>query len=573
MNKFISPSFRLMNSLSYSNKFALIASLIAIPLIMIATSLAIQFHISVERVQEQQRGLQHLRLSTELIRELENIRDNHVLAFLTRSEEVDFGFSNTQEQTLALIDKIEASPELYQQQETQNFIKNLKEDVSTLGIAPGMEAVRIVYLFDNAELRVEKARTWRVSLENQYNISSSEDPHIVALINLILNDIYRLSKPLGRARTYGTYYLTQHYVSSNGADAIDATYRTLNYEIENLAIKLNAIKSILQTRHASPTISPVIRALKSTRNLLDDKLIQSLEQDYDPSLYYSAVTQDIEQVYFFVEDAFDIIDAILEDTYEDKINSLKAFYVSVSVIGFLFIYLYIGFFYSIKLNIKTLMRSANKVANGDYLSTIKVSSEDELKLLSITMDNMRQQLNAREHKLKELSITDGLTNLKNRKYFDDTLEVEVSKSNRSNTPISLIMLDVDHFKSINDNYGHQAGDKCLIEMSKALTDLMRRKSDLVARYGGEEFIILLPNTDKEHAKALSELIRVSIGQLKVETENTIINFTASLGITTIIPSAHFNHEKLITVADSALYAAKEQGRNRCIYKPVILDNS
>jgi len=511
-------------------------------------------------------------LSTELIRELENIRDNHVLAFLTRSEEVDFGFNNTQEQTLALIDKIEASPELYHQQDTQDFIKKLKEDISTLGIAPGMEAVRIVYLFDNAELRIEKARTWRVSLENQYNITASADPHIISLINLILNDMYRLSKPLGRARTYGTYYLTQHFVSSNGADAIDMTYRTLNHEIENLAIKLDSIKSSLKTRHTSPTISPVIRALENTRNLLDDKLIQSLEQDYDPSLYYSAVTQDIEQVYIFIEGAFDVVDAILNDIYKDKINSLKAFYISVALIGLLFIYLYIGFFYSIKLNIKTLMRSANKVANGDYLSAIRVSSEDELKLLSITMDNMRQQLYAREHKLKELSITDGLTNLKNRKYFDETLEVEVAKSNRSNTPISLIMLDVDHFKSINDNYGHQVGDKCLIEMSKTLTDLMRRKSDLVARYGGEEFIILLPNTNKEHAKALSELIRVSVGQLKIETENSTINFTASFGITTIIPPVHFNHEKLITVADSALYTAKEQGRNCCIYKEMVLDN-
>ncbi len=562
-----------MNSLSYSNKFTLIASLIAVPLIVIATSLAIQFHISVERVQEQQTGLQHIRLSTQLIRELENLRDNHVLAFLARVEDIDFGFNKTQDKTLALINKIEASPDLYQQQYTQDFIKDLKEEVSTLGIAPGMEAVRIVYLFDNAELRVEKARAWRVSLENKYNITSSTDQSVVALINLILNDMYQLSKPLGKARTYGTYYLTQHYISSNGADAIDTTYQTLNHEIENLTIKLKSIKSTLQIKHASPMIAPVIRALINTRNLLDDKLIQSLEQNYDPYLYYYAVTQDIEQVYIFIEGAFNIADAIQNDIYEEKINSLKVFYILVATIGLLFIYLYIGFFYSIKLNIKTLIRSANKVANGDYLSAIKVSSEDELKLLSITMDNMRQQLDAREHKLKELSITDGLTNLKNRKYFDDTLEVEVAKSNRSNTPISLIMLDIDHFKSINDNYGHQAGDKCLIEMSATLTDLMRRKSDLVARYGGEEFIILLPNTDKDHAKALSELIRVSIGQLNIETESSTISFTASLGIATVIPPAHFNHEKLITVADSALYTAKEQGRNRCIFKSVVLDNA
>lgn len=560
-----------MNSLSYSNKFALIASLIAVPLIMIATSLAIQFHTSVDRVQEQQRGLQHIRLSTQLIRELENLRDNHVLTFLTHTEDIDFGFNKTQEKTLAIINKIEATPELYQQQYTQDFIKKLKEEVSTLGIAPGMEAVRIIYLFGNAELRVEKARTWRVSLENKYDITSSTDQSIVSLVNLILNDMYQISKPMGKARTYGTYYLTQHYVSSNGADAIDTTYRTLNHEIENLTIKLNSIKSTLEIQHASPTISPVIRALKNTRSMLDDKLIQSLEQEYEPSLYYSAVTQDIEQIYVFIEGAFDIVEAIQKDIYEDKINSLKVFYILVATIGLLFVYLYIGFFYSIKLNIKTLIRSANKVANGDYLSAIKVSSEDELKLLSITMDHMRQQLDAREHKLKELSITDGLTNLKNRKYFDDTLEVEVAKSNRSKSSISLIMLDIDHFKLINDKYGHQAGDKCLIEMSKTLTDLMRRKSDLVARYGGEEFIILLPNTDKEHAKALSELIRVSIGQLKIQTDSGIISFTASLGITTIIPPDHFNHEKLITVADSALYAAKEQGRNCCIFKPVILD--
>jgi len=538
---------------------------------MFAVSLSIQFHTSVEQVHKQQRGLQFLRLSTELIRGLENIRDNHVLAFLTHTGKLNFGFSETREQTLALIDKIEASPELYQQQDTQDFIRSLKVDVSTLRIAPGMEAVRLAHLFDNATLRVEKARSWRLLLNNKYRITSSSNPHVVTLLNFILNDMFRLSSPLGKARTYGTYFLTQHFVSSNGADAIDSSYQALNHEIKSLSIKLNSAKSTGQESRTSPNLSLVLRALKRTRNLLDDKLIQSLEQDYDPYLYYEAVSQDIEAVYVFIEEAFDIVDAILYKTYIDKINSLKIFYVSVLVIGFLFIYLFIGFFYSIQVNIKTLIHSADKVANGDYLSVISISSEDELKQLSLTMDNMRQQLHVREHKLKELSITDGLTNLRNRKYFDDTLEVDVAKSNRSNTPISLIMLDVDHFKSINDNYGHQAGDKCLIALSKLLSELVRRKGDVVARYGGEEFIILLPNADQEHAEALAELMRVSISQLSIKMENEDISFTASLGITTVIPTANFNHEKLISMADSALYMAKEQGRNRCIYKSLALN--
>jgi diguanylate cyclase (GGDEF)-like protein len=166
--------------------------------------------------------------------------------------------------------------------------------------------------------------------------------------------------------------------------------------------------------------------------------------------------------------------------------------------------------------------------------------------------------------LHELSITDGLTQLKNRSYFDKVMEAETNKATRGNYPVALIIIDIDHFKKVNDTYGHLAGDECLRHVANILRAHVKRISDVIARYGGEEFAVVLPDTECDEALLLAEEIRKAVATSPVSFARQVISLTLSCGIASTIPQSRRSVEELISHADEALYRAKENGRNRCL---------
>ncbi|MEZ4598760.1 MAG: diguanylate cyclase [Syntrophotaleaceae bacterium] len=159
--------------------------------------------------------------------------------------------------------------------------------------------------------------------------------------------------------------------------------------------------------------------------------------------------------------------------------------------------------------------------------------------------------------LARMALCDGLTGLYNRAYFDATLEKEIARSRRSKLPLSLLLVDLDHFKKINDNHGHLVGDRVLANVAAALRD-QSRVADTVCRYGGEEFAIILPETPLAGAQLVAERIRRQISELKLE-----VSVTTSIGINCAEHYEELVPDLLIAGADSALYAAKRKGRNRC----------
>ncbi|NOX26583.1 MAG: sensor domain-containing diguanylate cyclase [Gammaproteobacteria bacterium] len=169
-------------------------------------------------------------------------------------------------------------------------------------------------------------------------------------------------------------------------------------------------------------------------------------------------------------------------------------------------------------------------------------------------------------RIKLLGLTDTLTGANNRRYFDQRLEEELEISRRSHQPLACIMLDADHFKRINDQYGHQTGDTVL----KQITQLARaelRGSDVLARYGGEEFVALLTHTDTVVAKEIAERIRRSVAQQTfTSTDGQVFRLTLSVGIATTnsLSGGVINSADLVAYADRALYDAKEHGRNRVV---------
>lgn len=171
-----------------------------------------------------------------------------------------------------------------------------------------------------------------------------------------------------------------------------------------------------------------------------------------------------------------------------------------------------------------------------------------------------------EELLESLAFIDALTHLPNRRRFEEVIELEFRRAQRDNIPISLIMLDIDHFKAYNDNYGHGTGDHCLQQVSKAMFECMTRAGDLLARYGGEEFVVLLPNTDMEGAMHVAEKLRAKIEAIKIPHEYSGLAsyVTISAGCATAYPEniKTVDAKMLIAEADVMLYEAKNSGRNR-----------
>ncbi len=159
-----------------------------------------------------------------------------------------------------------------------------------------------------------------------------------------------------------------------------------------------------------------------------------------------------------------------------------------------------------------------------------------------------------------LSQTDGLTQLFNRTHWESRLLAEYKRWTRTQHPCSLVMLDIDHFKHVNDEYGHMAGDEVIKHLSRLIHHHVR-ETDICGRYGGEEFAIILPNTTLEQAKVLAERLRLAVQQSEVKYNDLLLNYTISIGIAEIHPAIK-TYEAWIECADAALYQAKESGRNK-----------
>lgn len=179
------------------------------------------------------------------------------------------------------------------------------------------------------------------------------------------------------------------------------------------------------------------------------------------------------------------------------------------------------------------------------------------------LDQLNQKLQTTNRELARLAIMDELTQIMNRRQFNKFLASERERLTQLDKPLSLIMCDVDHFKSYNDTYGHLAGDQCLVEIAKVLKEATRRASDLVARFGGEEFVLILPNTSIDVVERISKDILSRVKNLKIPhtTSNPCGVVTISLGAVTTFPGKNGSPEILLQVADQLLYQSKQKGRN------------
>lgn len=188
--------------------------------------------------------------------------------------------------------------------------------------------------------------------------------------------------------------------------------------------------------------------------------------------------------------------------------------------------------------------------------------------LADSLKNSNGRLKSLNQELILLSSTDALTQVANRRYFDERLEKEWRRIVREKGELAIVMIDVDHFKLYNDSLGHQQGDICLRKVALCIRDSLRRPADIVARYGGEEFILLLPNTTREGAVRVAEMVRENVINLDLPhpSSETLEMITVSIGIGFTQPEEDSLRRDIIAAADKALYQSKTSGRNKVSLK-------
>ncbi|MBW4623016.1 MAG: diguanylate cyclase [Cyanosarcina radialis HA8281-LM2] len=200
---------------------------------------------------------------------------------------------------------------------------------------------------------------------------------------------------------------------------------------------------------------------------------------------------------------------------------------------------------------------------GDLSHRIELTTADEIEQLAIAFNSMAQKLEQSQTDLRNLAILDGLTGVYNRREFNLQLRAELERSERYQHPCSLIMMDIDYFKKLNDTHGHQAGDEALRVVATLLKQEVR-PTDRVARYGGEEFAVILPETTGEQALGVAQRLRETIAIASIPiSEGMIIKVTVSMGVATF-PTDATSEEALLSLADRSLYSAKKSGRNRVV---------
>ena len=227
---------------------------------------------------------------------------------------------------------------------------------------------------------------------------------------------------------------------------------------------------------------------------------------------------------------------------------------------------------TLQANLNHLAWQAQMVASGDFSQRVDFMGEFSLAFNSMVAqleetiqkykDRGKALANA-NRELKRLASVDGLTQLANRRMFDEHLAREWRLQSRNKSPLSVILCDIDYFKRYNDTYGHQAGDECLKRVAGELRNSARRPSDLAARYGGEEFVLILPDTDGEGAVFVAQRIQNKVYKLKIPHIQSDVDeyVTLSLGVSIAFPKNGYPPDILVKTADEALYEVKGKGRN------------
>ncbi len=407
-------------------------------------------------------------------------------------------------------------------------------------------------------LQVNQLEELYISDNHIFNDSDMYSLNLVSLITYFFNS--PISK-MEKSKIIGASILKRGYIDSQGVNSLQDLSESLKSDSSRLLLRLkNTLNNDYISREQFSLYKQQLDGLKNLDRIMEDSITFDPSLTTDPSLFIDHCDVEINKLR---ELQSVLVNALLAQ-YQQRIYKLEQQQILnlilMCVVFMGAFYLLMGIFSSINHSLLALVSASKRLFDGDLATPISLSTRDEMFQLACHFEAMRIKLKDKGDQLLKATITDELTGLYNRRHFDSFLKRQLSQCEADRSDLILMIIDLDHFKKINDQYGHIVGDQCLQETASLLMKAITRKGDKAFRYGGEEFAIILPpvtNTNGEViAERLCELFRSHT------LTSPSISFTASIGIASTITANTYNANTLIALADKALYAAKDAGRDR-----------
>lgn len=391
------------------------------------------------------------------------------------------------------------------------------------------------------------------------------------LVGSLEDIVYEIAEEMRPVATLEVALLNAHHASQNFLNRGDPAAREAFVRARRRVEE--AFDAASLDRFGAEEERAILRAARAEWEQAR-RLAEALPRLPDPAANAAAAARDMERFTAHVEQAADLLRQMQEhfsrEIGEERVKAQAAKRQAMLLTAAVFAAALAAALASGVLlgrhvlgSVDAMRRAARRMEEGDLAARVASEGNDELGELALAFNAMAQKLEKNEAALREFATRDGLTGLYNHRTFYEMLEDELARAQRFNRPVSLLLLDIDHFKRVNDTYGHLAGDAVL----RGLSELLSRQArviDRVCRYGGEEIAVMLPETDIATAAEIAERLRAA-----VEAQPFDVAAGAPLRITVSIGAASFpvhadNAQALVAAVDAALYAAKEGGRNRSI---------
>jgi len=358
--------------------------------------------------------------------------------------------------------------------------------------------------------------------------------------------------------------LSSKTLATNRLNSVRLTSKNIKAKIK--ALKNNyKILSIKNNQNVLELVEQLESILIHSDGVLPTKIIElrSIGQAVGRSNFVHNLVEDFaRQVQFQSQNLNNVVLKNAEETI-GLIKTESDFIKLMAVLSILFLVGAVYFLHQriIKRLVKLNYSVLNRISGGTLSFNIK--GNDEISDIAQSFNLLIEEIEQQKQSLRELSLTDGLTGIANRRSLDERLSNEVNASVKNNSPLSILMMDIDYFKKFNDHYGHLSGDDCLRDIANAFKNSSLRKKDFVARFGGEEFVIILPNTNAEGSEKIASAMLKVVSTLKITHEwNSASPYvTMSIGVANFDPQYPLSDEALLNQADQALYDAKGQGKN------------
>ena len=554
-NLLLRPGVHAMGRMSYVKKFGLACAMFAIPYIFSTSTLLLNNQNSIEKIQLKQSVIENLIRVQAIHSDLISIRNDYANGIEN--------FQNNKEHSIEKLTQLAKSLKLPPQSPTYRALIGLQASINSEFGAKFSEGSSLYTRLNDLNNLLAQAHQIAELYANDNDIFNDDDIYSLNLVTLI---IYYFNTPTSRmekVNIIGTSILKKGYIDSQGIYSLEYLSGALKLDHSQLLLRL---KNNYASNQSNEQQYARYLTLLSGFNLINTLVEEKISFDPDLNTNVSQFQKNAEAQISKIVKLRSLLISALILRYQERATHLEKQQINNALLMAIIVlstgYVFIGIFMSTEHSLNQLIRASKRVFSGDLTTPIQINTQDDFFELASYFEAMRLKLKEKGDELHKATMTDALTGLYNRKNFDSFLSRHLQQCKKDQTDLILLIIDLDHFKNINDLHGHLVGDKCLQETAALLEQAITRNGDRAFRYGGEEFAIILPPVSNTNGAVIAERFCQSLRSHTLLSPP--ISFTASIGIASASAIDSYDPQQLISCADKALYAAKNAGRDQYV---------